>query len=90
MKSKQVNIWIYDRKNKKRRQVTLRIPLQERDRRKKASAIFANFIHHKGYISILLMIDHMKKMGAPLVGAKSSPFSCLSSKGIFTKQLRNK
>lgn len=46
---------------KTRKGVTLRIPGS-----KKASAIFENLIHHKGYISILLMIDHMKKKGAPL------------------------
>lgn len=47
MKSKPVNIWIYDRTNRKRRQVTLRIPTQERDRKKTIAATFANFIHQK-------------------------------------------
>lgn len=44
---KNVNIWIYDRIQKKRRQVTLRIPTEARDRRKTKISTFANFIHQK-------------------------------------------
>lgn len=44
---KQANIWIFDRINKKRRKVTLRIPTQNRDRRKSKVSTFVNFIHQK-------------------------------------------
>nr|GME06069.1 DNA-dependent RNA polymerase [Ipomoea batatas] len=47
MKSNPVNISVYDRINKKRRKVTLRVPTPERDRKKTVASIFANFIHQK-------------------------------------------
>ena len=65
MKSKATTIWIYDRIHKKRRQVTLRIPTSERDRRKTSAAIFANFIHQKDAILAIHMILYMKYMDAP-------------------------
>lgn len=66
MKSKTVNIWVYDRNNKKRSKVTLRVPTQERDRKKTAASIFANFIHQKdGYIAYC-MIRNKLKLGGPI------------------------
>ncbi|KAK6772568.1 hypothetical protein RDI58_030186 [Solanum bulbocastanum] len=66
MKSEAVNIWLYDRHSKKRRQVTLRVPTPERDRRKTTSAIFANFIHQKDAIIAFNMIKNVKKRGIPI------------------------
>ncbi|KAH0687274.1 hypothetical protein KY284_017827 [Solanum tuberosum] len=66
MKSEAVNIWLYDRQSKKRRQVTLRVPTPERDRRKTTSAIFANFIHQKDAIIAFNMIKNVKKRGIPI------------------------
>lgn len=66
MKSKPEKIWIYDRIHKKRRQVTLRIPTSDRDRKKTSSAIFANFIHQKDAFVAISTIHDMKIKGAPL------------------------
>lgn len=56
MKSEIVNLWVYDRIHKKRRQVTLRIPTKDRDRRKTYTATFANFIHQKDANIAVFMI----------------------------------
>lgn len=66
MTSKSVKIFIYDRIHKKRRQVTLRIPKQDRDRRKTNSAVFANFIHQMDANIALLMIMDMKENNIPI------------------------
>ena len=66
MKSKAVNIWLYDRINKKRRQVTLRIPTLDRDRKKTTAATFANFIHQKDAYIAMFMILEMLLLGAPI------------------------
>lgn len=60
MKSKAVNLWIYDRIHKKRRQVTLRIPTEDRDRRKTNAATFANFFHKKDAYIAMYMIFEMQ------------------------------
>lgn len=52
------NIWIFDRINKKRRKVTLRVPTQNRDRRKSEVSTFVNFIHHKdAFIAMSVVIQ---------------------------------
>ncbi|GKA18019.1 DNA polymerase-like protein, partial [Tanacetum coccineum] len=66
MKSKAVNIWVYDRFNKKRRQVTLRIPTHERDRKKTTAAIFANSIHQKDANIAFYMINNATNEGVPI------------------------
>jgi hypothetical protein len=47
LKSKPINIWVYDRSKKKRRKVTLRVSTEDHDRRKTVVSTFANFIHQK-------------------------------------------
>ena len=55
--TKPVYIWIYDRLQKKRRRVTMRIPTTMRDRRKTMVATFANFIHQKdAYIAMKMIL----------------------------------
>lgn len=66
MKMDNVKIWVYDRFHKKRRQVTLRIPTDNRDRRKTEVATFANFIHQKDAWLAMDMIMHMLLLGAPV------------------------
>lgn len=71
MKFKNVNIWVYDcskKKNdrKKKRQVTLRIPTEDRDRRKTHTSTFANFIHQKDAYIAMFMICEILDLGAPL------------------------
>ncbi|KAM7249605.1 hypothetical protein ACFE04_011436 [Oxalis oulophora] len=52
------NIWIFDRINKKRRKVTLRVPTQNRDRRKSEVSTFVNFIHQKdAFIAMSVVIQ---------------------------------
>jgi len=45
MKMDPVNVWIYDKKNKKRRQVTLRVSTDQNDKRKTETSTFVNYIH---------------------------------------------
>lgn len=66
MKSKTVNIWVYDRIQKKKRQVTLRIPSEDRDRRKTTTATFANFIHQQDANIAMCMIDMMLEKNIPI------------------------
>ncbi|KAL6310585.1 hypothetical protein AAG906_019256 [Vitis piasezkii] len=66
MKSKTVNIWVYDRIHRKRRQVTLRIPSGDRDRRKTHMSTFANFIHQKDAFIAMHMIKYMVSANAPV------------------------
>lgn len=67
MKFKNVNIWVYDRIHKKRRQVSLRIPTENRDRRKTHTSTFANFIHQKdANIAMFMILEIMKLGGAPV------------------------
>lgn len=66
MKTKPINIWIYDRIHKKRRKVTLRIATEDRDRRKTLMATFANFIHQKDAYIAMYMIIEMISRGIPV------------------------
>lgn len=66
VKSKQVKIWLYDSVLKKKRQVTLRIPTDERDKRKSEVSTFVNFIHQKDAYIAMYMISHMNELGAPI------------------------
>lgn len=65
MVSKPINVWIYDN-NKKKRQVTLRIPTDKRDRRKTSISTFANFIHQMDAGLALFMIINMCELKAPV------------------------
>ncbi|CAA3018525.1 DNA-dependent RNA polymerase [Olea europaea subsp. europaea] len=55
-----------DRIHKKRRQMSLRIPTEDRDQRKTRAATFANFIHQKDAHIAMLMISNMITIGAPI------------------------
>lgn len=59
LKDEPINIWVYDRVQKKRRQVTLRQTKEERDRRKTLTATFANFIHQKDENIAMFMINNI-------------------------------
>lgn len=65
MRSEKADIWVYDRANKKRRRVTLRVPTQNRDKRKTQVSTCVNFIHQKdAYIAMAVVNKLMtiKKM----------------------------
>lgn len=65
MRSEKADIWVYDRANKKRRRVTLRVPTQNRDKRKTQVSTCVNFIHQKdAYIAMAVVKKLMtiKKM----------------------------
>jgi DNA-directed RNA polymerase len=67
MVTKQAQIWIYDRLQKKIRKVTLRIPTLNRDRRKTEVATFANFIHQKdAFIAMNVVINLITYAYAPI------------------------
>ncbi|XP_070045570.1 probable DNA-directed RNA polymerase [Nicotiana tomentosiformis] len=66
MKLEAVNKWIYDRPSKKRRQVTLRVPTNKRDRKKTTTAITANFVHQKDANIAFYMIRNVKSRGIPI------------------------
>lgn len=66
IKSKPINIWLYDRAHKKRRQVTLRIPSEERDSKKTATATFANFIHQNDAYIAMEFIKEMDERNIPI------------------------
>lgn len=83
MKSKAVNIWLYDRLHKKRRQVTLRIPTDIRDRRKTDVATFANFIHQKDAWIAMNMVERLHNIGAPVYTVHDN----FITNAIFAKQI---
>lgn len=62
VKMEAMNIWIYERLHKKRRQVTLRVATDTHDSRKTEISTFANFIHQKdAHIAMKVvetMLDH--------------------------------
>jgi DNA-directed RNA polymerase len=66
MKKEPVNIWVYDRVKKKRRQVTLRVPTQTRDRKKSQISTFVNFIHQKDAYIAMSVISDMIVRGYPI------------------------
>lgn len=57
---------VYDRIHKKKRQVTLRIPTEDQDRRKTHTSTFANFIHQKDANIAMSIIFYICKLGAPV------------------------
>lgn len=61
-----INIWVYDRLHKKRRQVTLRVSSSKRDRRKTEISTFVNFIHQKDAYIAMNVVEYMLCMGAPI------------------------
>jgi DNA-directed RNA polymerase len=65
-KQESVNAWIFDKVNKKRRQVTLRVSTDKNDRRKSEISTFVNFIHQlDAYIS-MKMIAVARQFGFPI------------------------
>lgn len=61
-----INIWVYDRLHKKRRQVTLRVSSSKRDRRKTEISTFVNFIHQRDAYIAMNVVEYMLSMGAPI------------------------
>ncbi|KAK2995386.1 hypothetical protein RJ640_029018 [Escallonia rubra] len=66
MKTKPVNLWVYDRLRKKKRQVTLRVTTSKRDRRKTMAATFVNFIHQKDAGYVVILSDTPKRHEIPM------------------------
>jgi hypothetical protein len=61
-----INIWIYNRLSKKRRQVTLRVLSEKRDSKKTAISTFVNFIHQRDAHIAMSVVDQMLEKGAPI------------------------
>lgn len=66
VKMEAINIWIYDRLHKKRRQVTLRVASDTRDRRKTEISTFVNFIHQKDAHIAMNVVEAMLYLNAPI------------------------
>ncbi|KAK4344955.1 hypothetical protein RND71_035131 [Anisodus tanguticus] len=65
MKSDVVKINVYDR-NKKRRQISLRVNTDNRDLRKTEVSTFVNFIHQKDAYIAMLLVEKMLIEGGPI------------------------
>lgn len=61
-----INIWVYDRLHKKRRQVTLRVASDKRDSRKTEISTFVNFIHQKDARIAMKVVEWMLEFKAPI------------------------
>jgi len=62
MVSKPVNVWVYDRKKKKRHKITLILPTNERNKMKSKKATFANLIHQKDATIASLIIKNLDSL----------------------------
>ncbi|KAK7326258.1 hypothetical protein VNO80_33073 [Phaseolus coccineus] len=61
MKMDKIKIWIYDKNQKKRRQVTLKMASSKRDCRKTEISTFVNFIHQKDAQIAMSVIQNMNQ-----------------------------
>jgi DNA-directed RNA polymerase len=66
VKMEAINIWVYDRLHKKRRQVTLRVASDTRDSRKTEISTFVNFIHQKDAHIAMKVVEQMLFCKAPI------------------------
>jgi len=80
MKMEKIKIWIYDKKKKKRSQITLRLASDIRDRRKTEMATFVNFIHQKDAQIAMNVVNSMKSLD------KKTPFYIVHDNFISTTQ----
>lgn len=60
------SLWVYDKLNKKRRKVTLRVSSEKRDSRKTEVSTFVNFIHQKDAFIAMKMVDKTIRAGGPI------------------------
>ena len=66
MVSKPLNVWVYDRKKKKRHKKTLILPTNERNKMKSKKATFANLIHQKDATIASLIIQNCDSLNIPV------------------------
>ncbi|KAL4553913.1 hypothetical protein LXL04_040018 [Taraxacum kok-saghyz] len=66
MKMDAINIWVYEKLHKKRRQVTLRVASDKRDSRKTEISSFVNFIHQKDAHIAMKVVERMLSYNAPI------------------------
>lgn len=66
VKMEAIHIWVYDRLHKKKRQVTLRVASDKRDRRKTEISTFVNFIHQKDAHIAMKVVETMLYYNAPI------------------------
>lgn len=80
MKMDAVKIWIYDRENKKKRQVTLRVSTDKNDKRKSEIATFVNFIHQFDAFIAMSVIYEMPSYASHIYTVHDNfitiPYSC--------------
>lgn len=90
MKMEPINIRIYDRLNKRCRQVTLRIPTENRDRRKTEIATFVNFIHQKDAQIAMGVVESMLNTKAAPMYTVHDNFITTSSHSDFLPKCYSK
>lgn len=61
-----LNIWVYDRLHKKRRQVSLRVPSDKWDSKKTEISTFVNFIHQRDANIAMKVVENMLYINAPV------------------------
>lgn len=59
MCSEKAEIWVYDKYNKKRRRITLRVPTLKRDKRKTQVATCVNFIHQRDAFIAMKVVEKL-------------------------------
>ena len=65
-KTEAIKIWVYDRLQKRRHGVTLRVSTSKRDRRKTEISTFVNFIHQRDAYIAMSVVEEMLSMNAPI------------------------
>lgn len=65
-KMEPIKIWVYDKKNKKRRRVTLRVSSDKKDTRKTETSTFVNFIHQRDAHIAMAVVNTILRVDGPI------------------------
>lgn len=89
MRSEAVQIQVYDRQLHNKRRVTLRVPTNERDKRKTLLATCVNFIHQKDALIAMKVVERMRNINALVYTVHdnfiTTPDSAAEVAPIYTK-----
>ncbi|XP_073271479.1 probable DNA-directed RNA polymerase [Primulina huaijiensis] len=65
-KMEPIKIWVYDKKNKKRRRITLRVSSDKKDTRKTETSTFVNFIHQRDAHIAMAVVNTILRVDGPI------------------------
>ncbi|XP_073279521.1 probable DNA-directed RNA polymerase [Primulina huaijiensis] len=65
-KMEPIKIWVYDKKNKRRRRVTLRVSSDKKDTRKTETSTFVNFIHQRDAHIAMAVVNTILRVDGPI------------------------